>query len=196
MQPMIRAASFLRSAVVLTLAFAWSVEAAGTGGWFGGIGNFGSTSEIESSNFYGGVSDGNYSRKIFTAYRVSRNWGLQMGTDFDYYSRQLFANDAPATMGNKARGWEFSGTGTLPLGQKFGVVGKVGAYRGELGVAPSLSSNSEDKTRPTFGLGVKYDLTRNFRLQGGWDRYRVAPAVPSDKDENVDLLSIGLKYRF
>ena len=48
-----------------------------------------------------------------------------------------------------------------------------------------------------YGVGLKYDFSQNFRVQGGWDRYRLGTDNTTiDGNRNIDLLSIGLKYRF
>jgi len=95
----------------------------------------------------------------------------------------------------KAHGWQFLGVGTLPLGERFGVFGRVGAFRGD----PDLNANysgGSDATRATYGMGLKYDFSSNFRVQGAWDRYRLGVRPGSGDVQDVDLLSIGLKYKF
>ena len=45
-------------------------------------------------------------------------------------------------------------------------------------------------TRPSSptALGVQYDFTRNLGARAQWQRY--------DTDNEVDLLSVGIVYRF
>ena len=47
--------------------------------------------------------------------------------------------------GLKAKSWQFSSTGTLPIGPKFGVTGKVGAYLAEQGVAHLIACGALGK---------------------------------------------------
>ena len=59
------------------------------------------------------------------------------------------------------------------------------------GFAPTGHSRagSDDGTDLLFGAGVQYDLTNKLGIRGQWTRYDVA-------DEDADLFSIGLIYRF
>jgi hypothetical protein len=183
------------SAVALCAATA--TQAAGTG-WFGGLGTARPSVDFESKNVSGSVSDTYVSRKLSTSYRLSRAWGLEMGADLGVQggSEAMVFQNETALPSFRTKAWELSGTGTWSIGPKFGVVGKLGAYRGELSITPNQTDLPDGKTRATFGVGVKYDVSRNFRLQGGWDRYRLGPAATADGIERVDLLSIGLKYKF
>jgi Outer membrane protein beta-barrel domain len=180
------------------IAFGASTIALSAGtGWFGGIGTARPALEFESAKISGSVSDSYASRKLYGAYRFSRNWGLEMGADLGYQNaRDVGLIDPEAYVpGLRPRGWELSGTGTWSFGQKFGVIGRLGAYRGEVDVNPNQQGSVDGRTRATFGLGMKYDFTQNFRLQGGWDRYRLG-ATSDTGDQAIDLLSIGLKYKF
>lgn len=89
------------------------------------------------------------------------------------------------------------GSGTLPLSERFGLVGKLSSTRSE--GDPTLSSwnygLSDAFSYNMMGLGLKYDLTRSLRFQGGWDRYQLK-YNRINGDAGVDLLSIGLKYGF
>jgi opacity protein-like surface antigen len=173
-------------------------HAAGTN-WFGGIDVATKFLAQNSQNFSGGVDDTLKSRKIYGAFQMNRMLGFEMGTDFGRVNVRDNGLVDPGSLapGLRAKSWQFSSTGTFPIGPKFGVTGKVGAYRGELDLADSLSIADDGKTKALYGLGLKYDFSQNFRLQGGWDRYRLGTdKVTADGDRNIDLLSIGLKYRF
>lgn len=90
------------------------------------------------------------------------------------------------------------GAGTWSLDDHWGVVGSLSTVRaqnaagnGNLltgGLADSMPFNA-------MGLGLKYDLTRSLRFQGGWDRYQFS-YDRINGDANVDLFSIGLRYGF
>ena len=172
--------------------------AAGTN-WFGGIDATSRLPEINARNFSGSIDDTIKSRKIYGAYQINRLLGVEMGANIGRISARDNGLIEPGSLapGFRPKGWQFSSTGTLPIGQKLGVIGKVGAYRGELDVSASQSINDDGRTKPMYGVGLKYDFSQNFRVQGGWDRYRLGTDNTTiDGDRNIDLLSIGLKYRF
>jgi OmpA-OmpF porin, OOP family len=75
---------------------------------------------------------------------------------------------------------------SYPLANKFSIFGKLGFAKWETDAG---IFGSEDGTDLTFGVGVQYDLTPKIALRGQWQRYDVS-------DENADLFSIGLIYRF
>ncbi len=172
--------------------------AAGTS-WFGGIDVTSHLPEVNLRNFSGNVDDTMKSRKIYGAYQINRLVGVEMGADIGRVSSRDNGLVEPGSLspGLKPKGWQFSSIGTLPIGQKLGVTGKVGAYRGDLDLSASQSINDDGKTKALYGVGLKYDFSQNFRVQGGWDRYRLGTNSNTiDGDRNIDLLSIGLKYRF
>ena len=182
----------------LTLASS-IVSAAGTD-WFSGIVLTRSLSQEDARSVSSRIDDSYKSRRIYGAYQINRNLGVEVGADLSRVESRDNGLQEPGSLSPnpKAKGWQFSSTGTIPLGRKLGVTGKVGAYRGELDLGPTQATLDDGKTKAIYGLGVQYDITHNFRLQGGWDRYQLA--VPNqqtpDNQRSIDLLTIGLKYKF
>ena len=167
--------------------------------WFGGIDVSSYLPEINAKNFSGNVDDNMKSRKVYGAYQFNRLLAVEMGADIGRVSARDNGLVEPGSLapGLRPKGWQLSSTGTLPIGQKLGVTGKVGAYRGEVDLSASQSINDDGKTKALYGVGLKYDFSQNFRVQGGWDRYRLGTNTTTiSGDRNIDLLSIGLKYRF
>ena len=188
-----RCARFFLAGLLLATPLTYAADA----NWFGGIDVAGHLPDAR--NFSGRIDDNIKSRKIYGAYQINRLLGIEMGADIGRVSARDNGLIEPGSLapGLRPKGWQFSSTGTLPIGQKLGVIGKVGAYRGELDVSASQSINDDGKTKPMYGVGLKYDFSQNFRVQGGWDRYRLGTDNTTiDGDRNIDLLSIGLKYRF
>ena len=174
------------------------VHAAGTS-WFGGIDVTNHLPDANLRNFSGSIDDNMKSRRIYGAYQINRLLGVEMGADLGRINVRDNGLVEPGSLapGLKPKGWQFSSTGTLPIGQKLGVTGKVGAYRGEVDLSANQSIIDDGKTKALYGVGLKYDFSQNFRVQGGWDRYRLGTNTATiDGDRNIDLLSIGLKYRF
>lgn len=192
---------FLRC-IILSVAGVFAVNpvthAAGTN-WFGGIDVATKFLAKNGQNFSGSVNDTMKSRRIYGAYQINRMLGIEMGADIGRVKVLDNGLVEPGSLapGLKAKSWQFSSTGTLPIGPKLGVTGKIGAYRGELDFADSQTIAGDGKTKALYGVGLKYDFSQNFRLQGGWDRYRLGTNTTTvEGDRNIDLLSIGLKYRF
>jgi predicted porin len=188
----------LLSLAALALGAAPLTFAAGNS-WFGGIDVASKFLANNAQNFSGGIDDNVKSRRIYGAYQINRSLAFEMGADISRANVRDNGLVEPGSLapGLKAKSWQFSSTGTLPIGNKLGVTGKVGAYRGELDYSDNQSIVDDGKTKALYGVGLKYDFSQNFRLQGGWDRYRLGTSsLASDGDRNIDLLTIGLKYRF
>jgi OOP family OmpA-OmpF porin len=92
--------------------------------------------------------------------------------------------------------------GTLPITERWSLLGRVGAAYAETKGSASgtgssglsaFSSNKRD-THYKFGFGTEYAFTPalSMRLEG--ERYHVNDAV--GQRANVDLISVGLVYRF
>lgn len=76
---------------------------------------------------------------------------------------------------------EVVAVGIFPVMDRLSVIGK-------LGFANVDFTPGGDSTDLTFGLGVQYDITHNLGARAQWQRY--------DSDAEVDLLSVGIVYRF
>ncbi|MES1163625.1 MAG: outer membrane beta-barrel protein, partial [Rhizobacter sp.] len=82
------------------------------------------------------------------------------------------------------------GVGTLPLGNNFSLLGRVGAFRGKL---KSDFAGSDSGTSYKVGAGVQYDFDKNLGVRGEWERYRFDAF---DSKSNADMYSVGLNYKF
>ena len=113
--------------------------------------------------------------KILGGYQFHRNFSAE----FSYGN--LFDKS-----GVEITTWELVGVGTFPLGNNLSVLGKLGFAMWD---ADAGIFGSDDGTDLTFGVGVQYDLNPKLAIRGQWQRYDVS-------DEDADLFSIGLIYRF
>jgi OOP family OmpA-OmpF porin len=95
-----------------------------------------------------------------------------------------------------------SAVGTIPIGQRFGIFGKVGAAYTDAKLSASLTtsgcgpisgSESDDGVDLTFGVGAKFDILRNLSIRAEWERFN---DVGGDLEADVDLISAGVAYKF
>ena len=100
------------------------------------------------------------------------------------------------TASARVRGIGLSGVFSAPLGP-VSVFAKAGIAnvraRAEASVNTGLPG-SESSWQPTLGLGVSYPIASQFDLRGEWERVRTR--FPGGEKDNVDLLSVGVSYRF
>jgi OmpA-OmpF porin, OOP family len=132
-------------------------------------------------NFYLGAevgqadfgSDDDTAFKLIGGYQFHRNVAVEAGYGL------LFDKG-----GSEVTALEVVAVGMFPVMNQLSIIGKLGFAN----VDVETPVGSDDKTELTYGVGVQYDFTRNLGVRGQWQRY--------DTDNEVDLLSIGIVYRF
>lgn len=141
----------------------------------------GALAQQQQQGWYAGIEVGNAevgntddtSFKILGGYQISRALAAEVG-----YGRLIDKGNV------EANALELVGVGSFPVGNQFSLFGKLGVANIEVDVP----GRSEDKTELTYGLGAQYDFTPKLGLRGQWQRY--------DTNEEVDVLSVGIIYRF
>jgi len=104
----------------------------------------------------------------------------------------------------KVDGFDISAVGTLPVGQGFALLGKVGAFFSKTKVnataSTALASASDDakatETNLLAGLGVQYSINKNLAIRAEWERFFNVGDNDTTGEGDVDLYSLGLNYRF
>ena len=142
--------------------------------------------------------------KAFLGFPITPNWALEAG----YFNLGRFGFDASTTPAGtvngtaKVQGLNLDLVGTLPITDRWSLLGRVGAAYAETkgsidgtgAGAIAASSTSKRDTHYKFGFGTQYAFTPalSVRLEG--ERYQVNDLVA--QKAFVDLISVGLVYRF
>lgn len=142
--------------------------------------------------------------KAFIGVPLSPNWAIEAGY-FDLGRFGLDAVTVPAgtvTGTTRIQGLNLDLVGTLPITERLSLLGRVGAAYAETkgsvsgtgasGVS-ALSSNKRD-THYKYGFGTEYAFTPALTMRLEGERYHVNDAM--GQRANVDLISVGLVYRF
>jgi OmpA-OmpF porin, OOP family len=168
-------------------------------GWYVG-GSIGQ-SEIGACDGIGGpgvsCDDKDTSWRILGGYQVNKHFALELGY------QQIGEANASGPGGSiklEATVMEFVAVGMLPVADRFSVYGKIGLYRGETDASGNTFltgpiSESESNTDLTFGVGLQFDVARNFGVRAEWQRYQDIGGGNIGEGD-VDVMSIGLIYRF
>jgi OOP family OmpA-OmpF porin len=87
--------------------------------------------------------------------------------------------------------------GSYPIGTSgFAPYAKVGVYRGEAKLSSSFGISAKETNNDlTYGVGVRYDIMRNFAVRAEWQRYGDVGGSDTGKAD-VDVISIGALYKF
>lgn len=211
---LVKAAGAFSLATLAVFASPWAL--AQDSGWYAGA-NAGNTStsiaegKINSafaSNWFNSSTtvkdESSTGYKIFGGYQLNKNLALEGGY-FDLGSFGYSASTVPAGTLNgtiKIKGVNLDLVGTLPLNEKLSAVGRVGLNYGRTrdsfsGTGAVLVGNpnpSKNETNYKFGLGLQYAWTESLAVRAELERYRVNDALGNKG--NVDLVSVGLIYRF
>lgn len=97
-----------------------------------------------------------------------------------------------------AQGLYFALVGRAPLGQNFSAFGKLGANYGRTRVSAlpgsGVVAGRESGWGPTIGLGLSWDISRNWSAVLEWERTRYRFA--GGDREGVSATSLGVRYNF
>lgn len=163
--------------------------------------------------------------KLFGGYQFTRNWGVE----FAYMDSGKVTVNSRATAAGAtdvyrteatSKGWSIAGVGTVMVSDTFGVFGKLGAFRWNLDTKCSLVTNatgtgtcagttgpsagpanrSASGTDLTYGIGLKYNLTKQASLRVEWEQFKDvgnASTTGSSGTGQADasLISIGIQYK-
>jgi len=145
--------------------------------------------------------------KVFGGYQFSKYLAAEAGYfdlgKFKTSATGLFQGFGGSTVTTQFHptGFNVDAIGTLPLGEGFGLLARVGLFRwtlkSELNVNTIAVSSSETKSEISadFGLGAKWDFARNMGARVEWQRFTSIGSGDTGKSD-VDLISLSLLYRF
>jgi OmpA-OmpF porin, OOP family len=86
--------------------------------------------------------------------------------------------------GSEATALEVVAVGMFPLTPQFTLLGKLGLAS----VDADSPAGGDTKTELTYGIGVQFEATPKIGVRAQWQRY--------DTDQEIDLLSVGVVFRF
>ncbi|MDO9073209.1 MAG: porin family protein [Rubrivivax sp.] len=136
--------------------------------------------------------------KVFVDAAITPNLGVE-ATLFDLGRTSgtvVVAGVGTVNASARVRGIGVSGVLSAPVGPvslfvKAGIA-NVRA-RAETSVNTGLPG-SESSWQPTLGFGVSYPIASQVAVRGEWERVRTR--FPGGEKDNVDMLSVGVSYRF
>jgi OOP family OmpA-OmpF porin len=143
--------------------------------------------------------------KIFGGYQFNKNFGLEVGyVDMGKANASGTITGVAVNGEIKGKGWEFLGVGTIPFTGNLSGYGKLGLVRWDVDAFASAAlggniavGNASDKgTSATYGLGLKYDFTKNVGARLEWQRYNNIGNDSTTGQGDVDLYSVGIVFKF
>lgn len=203
----------LAAALVALCGLIATPQATAQSGWY--IGGSVGKSNIDDDIAMGGlitsgtVEGSSTGFKIFGGYQFNNYFALDLAlVDLGKakYSGTYF--NVPVTGGTiEIWGLNMSAVGILPVHESFSVFGKVGVFAWGAEARDTTGglsfSSSESGADFSFGLGMSYNFTKNWSARFEWERFKVGGGEDAytgqpnaTRSANVDLLSLGVAYRF
>lgn len=190
----------LKSALIAAATLSSAAAMAQTSGFYGGGAVGQAISQDACSGVTVGCEDSSVGWKIFGGYQFNENIGAELGyVEFGKSTYATTSAGIPVTGSQKPKAFELVGVGTLPLGNNVSVYGKLGVAMWEVDVsapaAAGVAANT-DGTDLTYGLGLKYDFTKNIGARLEWQRYDNAGKSANTGESDIDLFSVGVVFKF
>ena len=140
--------------------------------------------------------------KIFGGYQFNKNFALEFG--YANLGEATASGSVPpfgtASVKFETMAFDLVAVGSLPIADRFSIYGKIGLYRADTDADVSVSglgstTESDSNTDLTFGVGVRYDFTRNLGVRAEWQRYSDVSAGDFGESD-IDVISVGVIWRF
>ena len=142
--------------------------------------------------------------KLFGGYQFNRNLAIEGGF-FDLGKFGFTSTTTPAgTLSGdiKLRGLNLDLVGTLPMGDRWALLGRVGVqvakatdhFSGTGAVSVLNPNPSERATNLKAGVGLQYEFNPSVLMRLEAERYKVSDAVGNRG--SVNLVSVGLVFPF
>jgi OmpA-OmpF porin, OOP family len=140
--------------------------------------------------------------RIFGGYQFNKNFAVELG--YINFGESSASGPVPpfgtGSVKFESTAFDLVAVGVLPLANQFSVYGKLGLYRADTDIdlnvtALGSASRSDSNTDLTFGIGARYDFTRNLGVRAEWQRYSDV-AADDFGESDIDVISLGVLWRF
>jgi OOP family OmpA-OmpF porin len=210
-RPVAFAAAFAAASIFMASAHAqgWMGGRMDTNALYVGGGAGVTRAPMDTVGLIGTTDERDTGWKLFAGYQFNRYAAIEAGyVDLGKASFTgtlaipipPFPAGTAATLSQKSKAYTVSAVGSLPLGSSdFALIGRVGvAYAkatADVALGGAVASVSDETTELTYGLGLRYDITRNIAVRAEWERFRVGGSNLGGKND-VDLFTLNGFYRF
>lgn len=130
--------------------------------------------------------DNDVAFKLAGGYMVNENFGAEVGYARTSASGSDFGADVDLTVDTIY----VAAVGQVPLGNGFGVHGKLGLAHNsadaEISFNGMTDSASDSDTEVMFGAGVSYAVSKQFTITAEYDRF----------EDSIEMLSMGVRLAF
>ena len=145
--------------------------------------------------------------KLAVGYQFNRNFALELSyADFDNFKLETVTT-GPAGVANgriDGKAYSLDAIGIIPVSANVDLFGRLGFHRWDvdtrvaavIGGATATANASENGTDWKFGLGARWNFNRNLGLQLEWERFNDVGDANATGRSDVDLVTLGLRWKF
>lgn len=135
--------------------------------------------------------------KVFGGYQFNANFGYELGYADLGETTRSFAGIGSVTF--EAKVYEMTLVATIPIDQQFSFYGKWGLFHWDfdrtiVGTGAGTTNTSGRDT--TYGLGLKYNFTKNVALRMEWQRYFDVGDPDTTGRTTVDVSGVSVVFKF
>ena len=129
--------------------------------------------------------------RFFGGYNFTPHFGVEVGyLDLGTFRDNIDVAGTPVPVSVSADGFTLSGVGTLPIGERFSVLGRLGAYFHDgKTTAGGITENIPSETNIFVGIGLAFGLNEKVDVSLGVDYLNTDEADPT-------IAMLGLTIRF
>ena len=155
------------------------------------------TNWLPAGTTIGGCDNEDQGWKVYGGYQFTPHWGAEVGYhDFGRQRWGVAVGGAVQTIAEReTTAWSLVGTGTFPVMPGLSLFGKLGLYRSDTDVRAGGFSANGSSTDYTWGLGGRFDFTRNISMRIEWERFNNTGSNTTGTSD-FDMLSISAMFRF
>lgn len=166
-------------------------------GWYAGL-TLGQSKQKDACDGVSGAGiscdDKDTAWRILGGYQFNKNLAVELGyTDVGEVSAS-----GTFSASIEAKIWELVAVGSWPFTPNFSAYGKLGMYRGDTDFStnnPAFANESESNTDLTYGIGVRWDFTRNLGARAEYQIYKDIGGGNIGEGD-VDVISVGVIWKF
>lgn len=185
-----------RNVAVLLAASALSIPAyAADTGWylFGDVGQT-KFKNIDTTGIPNpSVDDTDTGFRLGGGYMFHKNFGAEIAyVDLG----KATVSSGGATAEAKASGEVLAVVGVLPLGQQFSLLARVGFINATVKLSGPGGSVDSTDVKSTYGIGAAFNFNPQLGVRVGFDRYSKLGDSNTTGESDVDMISLGVVYKF
>lgn len=173
----------------LALALVSPAAALADNGWFLGA----AIGSAELSDDFDGfaIDTDSTAWRLTGGYRFNDYLAFEGGYhNFGRFEQDVVVNGEPVPVSLKADGFTIGGVANLPLGDRFGLFARAGAYfwDGDSDLN-GVSVASPEDSNLYLGLGLTFDVSERWSISGDGSNYAL-------EDTSSTVFSLGVNVRF